>query len=105
MERPIEHDDLLGEPISGDELYEVQQQVMRFMYQVLKAYHRRPDVPTVSTCACLPVSAACSSTCVSCFVERAGPRAAALSGISACVFGEVKLGHAAAAPLLGDVEG
>lgn len=48
MERPIEHDDLLGEPISEDEVYEVQQQVMRFMFQVLlKPCVWRPGVPTV----------------------------------------------------------
>ena len=34
MERPIEHDDLLGEAILEEEEAAVQQQVMQLMYQV-----------------------------------------------------------------------
>ena len=40
VERPIEHDDLLGESILEEEEFAVQQQVMSFMLQVLCSHVR-----------------------------------------------------------------
>ena len=90
MERPIEHDDLLGELVSDHEAYEVQQQVMRFMYQVFQ-----PPPPSTQwqlysvhfTGFCVSLAREESVTRVCCTADGEPARSATLPRLSACVAG------------------